>query len=149
MVWKTILKAILSVSVKYIFKLLTILFSGGFKNLYLSVTKRGGDVMFLNAFKQICDLVAGVIAIFKDGALKDLSRWLGLVTPVLVNAKGIYDGCLEFPVAIQDQAIVSECAKYFDSKFVFPGKFEDVDEDLAEVLMKSVKIALAVFKPTA
>jgi len=144
--WQTILKAILPVVLQYTVKLFTKIFGSKLKGLYLSVTKRGGNVMFLNAFKLICNFISEVIAIVKEGALKDIGRWVTTLTPLFLNAKPIYDGCLEFFVAINDPAIVSECAKYFDESFELPGKLEEVDQDLAEVLMKSVKIVLAVIK---
>ena len=101
--------------------------------------------MFLDSFKKLCDLVSGVMTIIKDKDIKNLSRWFGLVMPFVTGFSAFFDGLKQFPVAVQDKAIVTECAKYFDSKFVLPGKLEDVDDELAEI---SLRIAGVIVKLT-
>ena len=100
--------------------------------------------MFFDAFKKVIDFVSGIVAIFKDNAVKDFSRWIAVAMPLVTGFQSILAGIKEAPVALKDKAVIEECAKYFDSKFVFPGKLEDIDEDLAEVALKIVRIVMIV-----
>lgn len=143
---RVLIKTVFQILIGYLFEFFGSLV---FKRVRVVVKNLMGGNMFLDAFKKICDFAAAVVAIAKDSAWLDFARWISALTPLLLNAGSIWSGLKDFSNAVQDKAVVEECAKYFDSKFDLPGKLEDVDDDLAEVLLKCVSIGLKLLNKSA